>query len=275
MEYSGIRISLILPTFQPGDYIFDCLCSIYNQSLDFSLYELIIVLNGDIEPYYSNIKKYLDGLSELFNYRILTTQQKGVSNARNVGMSISEGEFICFIDDDDMVSKFYLEKLYEKSSYKGVVLSSVIAFRQNINNIDLKYFLYNKDVFDESCDSFFRLRSFFSVPWGKLIHKETIAGRKFDTRFNNGEDSLFITSLTSDIKIVSKAEAECVYYVRLRNGSASRKKIPRMKIFRDTVLLIVQYFKIYFSNPLSYNFLLFLSRIPGVIKNAYLLLNNH
>lgn len=46
-----MKISIIIPTYQPKSYIFECFNSLVNQSCSKNYFEFIIVLNGDKEPY--------------------------------------------------------------------------------------------------------------------------------------------------------------------------------------------------------------------------------
>lgn len=262
------KITVIIPTYKPGEYIFDCLKSIYTQSLSHHNYEIIIVLNGPKEPFYSALVKYK---SE--NTYIYYTEQSGVSNARNIGIEKAKGEYICFIDDDDVISYSYLEGLLLTANKTTLAISNIYSF---INNIDEKrdnFFVCKKIRNKESINTYshYQCRSFLAFPVAKLIHREIIGNHRYDCRFKNGEDSLFMTSISDKITSIKFTSDDAIYYVRERIGSASRQKIPFKRLIIDSFKLITTYIKLYFKAPKSYNFLLFLSRIPGVIKNAYCL----
>ena len=51
------EISIIIPTYAPGDLLWTCLDSLEQQTLGKESYEVCLVLNGDKEPYYANIKE--------------------------------------------------------------------------------------------------------------------------------------------------------------------------------------------------------------------------
>ena len=57
-----------------------------------------------------------------------------------------------------------------------------------------------------------------------MIHREIISNHRFDCRFKNGEDALFITSITDNFSSIKFSSDDAIYYVRERVGSASRKK---------------------------------------------------
>ena len=85
-------ISVIIPTHKPQRYIEVCLRSLDAQTLDKNRYEVLIILNGEKEPYYSTIQHLLDSYE--LNGRLLYTDVAGVSNARNIGLDNAEGNYI-------------------------------------------------------------------------------------------------------------------------------------------------------------------------------------
>ncbi len=271
-----IEISVILPSYKPGGYILDCLDSLMRQTLDTSLFEVIIVLNGPKEPYWSILSSYC---SKYKNIKMYYEEIAGVSNARNTGLEVSMGEYIAFIDDDDIVSPSYLSSLWKSAAKDTISISNVYSF---VNSIDEKrdnFFVCGqlrsmKQNDNGKRKSFFYYRSFFAFPVAKLIHRDIIGNHRFDTRFANGEDALFITSITDNLSKVTFSLDDAIYYVRERVGSASRKKISKSKILFDSYLLIKEYIWIYLKHPFKYSFWLFASRIPGVLKGAYFLSKN-
>ena len=55
-----MKISVIIPTYKPKEYLWECLDSLYNQTLSKQDFEVLLVLNGCDEPYKSNIRKYIN-----------------------------------------------------------------------------------------------------------------------------------------------------------------------------------------------------------------------
>ena len=99
-----MKISVIIPTYKPGAYIWECLDSLRNQTLPKEDFELILVLNGCKDPYYSQIQEYIDKNLIGNNVNFIQTDTGGVSNARNIALDVAKGEYITFIDDDDYIS---------------------------------------------------------------------------------------------------------------------------------------------------------------------------
>jgi glycosyltransferase involved in cell wall biosynthesis len=60
-----MKISLIIPTFRPQSYLWECLDSVYAQTFSKAEFEVIIVLNGCKEPYDSQIKAWIQAHDDL------------------------------------------------------------------------------------------------------------------------------------------------------------------------------------------------------------------
>ena len=272
-----ISISVIVPSYKPGNYIFECLDSLMNQTVNTLSFEIIIVLNGPKEPYWSKLFLYS---SKYENMRIFYEEIPGVSNARNVGLKVAIGEYIAFVDDDDVVSPSYLELLWKVASKDTISMSNIYSFVNSIDEKRNNFFVCSqlKNMLGKKINnrklSYYSLRSFLAFPVAKLIHRDIIGNHRFDRRFTNGEDALFITSITDNLAHIQFTSDQAIYYVRERIGSASRKKLKKSKLVMDSLLLIKEYIRIYLSHPLKYDFCLLISRIPGVLKNTFILLKN-
>lgn len=270
-----MKISVIVPTYKPQAYLWECLDSIKNQTLHKEDFEVILVLNGCKEPFYTQIKEYISQSMSDSNVVLLQTDTGGVSNARNMGLDIAKGEYITFIDDDDYVSESYLEELYNKASVDTISLCKPIAFTENVNSSQ-PYPI--TDVFNNLSANqllhFTKARKYFSGPCMKLIHRDVIGQRRFDTRFVNGEDSLFMFLISDRMEKVSFTSASAVYYRRYRVGSAVTTQKPFGYWFRNGMKMIGAYSHIYFAAPTKYNFWFFITRIFGAAHTLISQLKN-
>lgn len=266
---SSFKISVIIPTYKPQTYLWECLDSIKKQSLNKSLFEVVLVLNGCCEPWKSEIEKYIDSLQEL-NVLLLQSDIPGVSNARNLGLDAASGEFVAFIDDDDYVSPYYLEELYNLTDENTMALSFEQAFEDG-NDIYFNYYItsdYLKYA-KRGVIPFYLPKRLFSGPVYKLISKRIIGDRRFDLSFKNGEDSLFMFLISDRFKNVVFTSKKAVYYRRIRQNSATTSNSRRIDRTWNLLRLMFQYFKIYFMNPRLYNFRFFVSRILGCLKSVF------
>lgn len=259
-----MKVSIIIPIYKPEEYLWECLDSIKNQTIARCSYEIILILNGCNEPYKSQITKYIETYLCGYNVFFIHTDIAGVSNARNLGLECAKGEYIAFIDDDDLVSSNYLETLLSKVSADSVAVSNSKYFIGDVKSSFPGY--YNKiiqRVRKTNPSNLFLRRSFLSPVAFKLIHKDIIGHRRYDTSFRNGEDSIFMFEISDRIKAINICE-DCCYYVRVRTNSASRTQPLHYRINKSW-FVFGKYTQIYMKNITGYNFWLYISRLFGII----------
>ena len=262
-----MKISVIVPTYAPREYLWECLDSLKAQTFSKSDFEVILVLNGCDEPYKSQIQEYVYVHKEL-NIKYVHTLQGGVSNARNMALDYACGEYVTFVDDDDLLSPTYLERMYDKADTNTVVLCYPYAFDDGYIDKQLPYHI--TDVYEvysirKHIEISSKVRKYFSGPCMKLIPRNFIQDRKFDVRFKNGEDTLFMFLISDCINDIRFASKDAVYYRRNRNNSAVNRKRNLDDIVCSNLLQIWTYIKYYLKNPFKYNLLFFSSRVGGSI----------
>jgi len=104
-------LSVIIPFFNAAPYLKRCLESVLSQ--DLAEYEIICINDGSTDGSLPIVEEYAD----LFeNIRIISQQNRGLSNARNRGMEAAAGEYLMFVDSDDYLEKNVLGKLYAECS---------------------------------------------------------------------------------------------------------------------------------------------------------------
>ncbi len=261
------RISVIIPSYKPGDYLWECLDSVCNQSLRQTEYEVILVLNGCDEPWSTSIKDYIAGKSA--NIIFIQTDMAGVSNARNAALDIARGEFITFIDDDDYVSPLYLEKLLEAASADTISLCYAYSFHDgHKEQVSYSYTTEYDKFADKGRQSAFNIRKYYAGSCLKLIHRDIIGDRRFNVNFKNGEDSLFMFLISDRFKYVQFTDKDACYFRRIRNESAFHRKQNFKERLANSAKWIRCLCGYYFINPSAYNTKFFVTRILGSIKGA-------
>ena len=259
-----MQISVIVPTYKPQSYLWECLNSIYNQTFSKSDYELVLVLNGCNEPFHSQIKDWLGKHSDL-QVQFSQTDEGGVSNARNIALDNAKGEYITFIDDDDLISPAYLEELYDKVAPDTVSLCYPYAFNDGYIEKQLPYVItkaYDYCVKHNSQNIIYMARKYLSGPYMKLIPMSFIHDRRFDVRFRNGEDSLFMFLISDKMKQVTFTSKKAVYYRRYRQGSALFSMTLKQCVV-NSFQLIKSYSQIWSKRPFEYSFVLYITRVLG------------
>ncbi|ENV62439.1 glycosyltransferase family 2 protein [Acinetobacter junii] len=254
-------IDIIIPTYKPTAFLEECLNSLQKQTLSFDKFKVTVVLNGDKEPYYSNIQNTLSGFE--FNSSLLYTEEKGVSNARNLGVEKTSNTYIVFLDDDDLLTENYLEQLLLVVEPSCIVVSNVLGFKESKENPIKDYLSFEKSF---QSNDLVKYRRYLSNSCCKLISRELIRDAKFDSNLFKGEDALFMFTLSPRVlKIISTAP-NVIYFRRIRPYSASRTKYSIFKELEIGLQQQCRYTALYMKNINKYSFALYISRILAVFK---------
>ncbi|WP_406005332.1 glycosyltransferase family 2 protein [Streptomyces sp. NBC_00637] len=106
-----VKVSVIVPVYNPGPYIEDCLASLLRQSLPPDEYEVIFVDDGSTDA----TPALLDAAAaEDSRIRVLHQENSGwAGKPRNVGIEVSRGEYVMFVDNDDHLGDEALERMYD------------------------------------------------------------------------------------------------------------------------------------------------------------------
>jgi glycosyltransferase involved in cell wall biosynthesis len=261
-----MNISVIIPTFQPGEYIFDCLMSLENQTIDKQLFEVIIVLNGTKNPFFNRISDFISHLK--LHSKFYYSEISGVSNARNIALNNVQSNYLAFIDDDDVVSATFLEGLFLKADNDSIVVSNSKTFKDDLNQTGENYITktYNQ-LRDKKQISVLRGRHFFSNCCGKLIPASVIKGTRFDNNLKNGEDSVFMVEISRNISNVLIGCDDVVYFIRIRAGSASRKKKTNKEVFFSKLYELKKYFSFYLRFHPTFNIFFLSIMIAASLKS--------
>lgn len=263
-------ISVIIPSYKPSEYVWECLESLNNQTLNKECFEVIFVLNGCNDPWKSDLQKWFDTHLDL-NVNFIQTDSPGVSNARNIALSQIKGEYVTFIDDDDYVSDSFLEDVLQVASPQCVVLTDSRAFidgkKGYIDNY-AQHLIFKKCSLTND-QSILHARSIFNGPWMKLLPSSFIHGVSFDTSFKNGEDSLFMFEISKNISNIAYAENNAIYYRRIRQNSATTAQRSTFILIRDNLRVSAAIVKRYIKTPFSYNLPFFITRILAPLKNIF------
>lgn len=261
-----IQVSVIIPSYKPQYWIWECLDSLKTQTFPKDKFEIVLILNGCNEPYFSDIEGYIG--RELLGYHVnfIQTDQGGVSNARNIGIDNAKGEYLTFIDDDDYVSPSYLQELYDIALTGRTVVSNVLAFRDGENKM-IDYYITNlfKKIQGRQNIPIMQARSFMSVPCAKILAKGIVSSRRFNVKYKNGEDSLFMFNISDKIQNLTTTSENAIYYRRFRENSAVTRKRSKRSRVENEIHMIMEYTRIYLSNIKGYSFNFYLSRIAAEI----------
>jgi poly(ribitol-phosphate) beta-N-acetylglucosaminyltransferase len=122
-----IKVSVIVPVFNPGSNIEQCISSLLGQSLPGDEYELIFVDDGSTDE----TPARLDELAQAHaNVRVEHIPNSGwPGRPRNIGIGLARGEFVYFVDNDDWLGPKALERLYADGveNRSDIVIGKVVG----------------------------------------------------------------------------------------------------------------------------------------------------
>jgi glycosyltransferase involved in cell wall biosynthesis len=178
-----MKLSIILPTWNVGEYIEECLDSILPQLTDEC--ELIIVDDHSTDNTVPKIiEKIGFGWEDENKYKFyINMENKGVSKSRNIGIDVASGEYIAFLDGDDLLLPNYVKNVLEAiKKKKDYYKASWERF-----NIQPGVF-FAKHLPDWNC-----------AVWTTIIRKDKIKFM-FDEKLRKCEDKKFLEeNITNDM----------------------------------------------------------------------------
>jgi glycosyltransferase involved in cell wall biosynthesis len=130
--HKTIRLSIIIPCFNDGQFIKEALASV--EVCEDSIYEIIIVNDGSTDPFTCNV------LNELKNigYKVIEQTNQGLAAARNTGIKAAIGEYILPLDSDNLIRPDYIYRGIEtldRFPDVAVVYSDVERFGEGIDDL--------------------------------------------------------------------------------------------------------------------------------------------
>lgn len=238
-------ISIIVPIYNGEKYINQCIDSILSQT--YSNIELILV--DDESP--DNCPKICDFYAKK-DKRVKVIHQKntGVSGARNKGLNISEGGYICFVDQDDFIKPEYIDYLYHLIVSNDVDISVVPKVILYSNGQERYNESKQEDDFDiltgidAACEMLYGKMEI--GPWNKMISKKFLDehGIKFYEDIFGGDGYAYsVESFANTNKVVFGYKG--IYYYRVDNYNSETSKFrPRtFECSKKAVRIMMEEFK--------------------------------
>ncbi|WP_337495103.1 glycosyltransferase family 2 protein, partial [[Ruminococcus] torques] len=197
------KITIIMPVFNKEKYIRETIESVLNQTLN--EFEFIIIDDGSTDK--SGI------ISDVYarkdeRIRVIHIPNGGVSNARNIGLDMAEGEYITFIDADDRVTEGYLENLYDciTNSKADMVISGYKKVWEDSDKVEISSMnILGLVEMDDILPYFAKWQKetgIFGYCWGKVFSRELCQGIYFDTSIRLAEDFDFYLKLYRRVKTI-------------------------------------------------------------------------
>lgn len=211
-------VSVIVPVYNVEKYLGRCLESIMAQS--YNNIEIIVVNDGSLDnsPNICQLYAKLDSRIKVFHKR-----NGGLSDARNYGINVANGDFLMFVDSDDYIANEMVEKLYNSinATDSDIVGCKIKAVSDNIvTEYDCKGNFYKNTTPVMSGVDYLKLfvaGKIENATWNKIYKKSCFDNVKFRVGRNN-EDFLLFYELCPMVKKITFIDYFGYYYCQ-REGS--------------------------------------------------------
>lgn len=214
---SDIVLSIVIPVFNAQRYIKTCLDSIFFN--DTERIEVIVVNDGSSDDSLQILQEY----QQMYPIIIIDQQNAGVSAARNHGIERAQGQYITFVDADDVIYEGLIQSVLDVS--QAGQMKDILIF--NYQDIDENgTCIWQNDVVGTiktktDIDASYILGHYFNTVWGKVYHTELIKKNKvyFPVGVSLGEDTFWVGNLLSKIKTYACFAQNAYGYRQNDNGA--------------------------------------------------------
>lgn len=224
-----MKLSVIVPIYNSEKFLKKCIDSIINQRLESM--EIFLINDGSKDKSLKICEEYEDE-----RIRIINNSNKGCSYSRNLGIQLSRGEYIMFIDSDD----YYIQDQFLKKIIKIMDMKKLDLLEFGYNKVLSNGLIQcNKPKKSNSRISFSRQSHFFNNPWNKVYRRDLIIKNniKFPENCHMGEDLAFnfkYLNFVTNINILND-----IYYNYFENNQGAtfsfEKRIQIYKAFDDVI----------------------------------------
>ena len=211
---NDIFISIIIPVYNIEKYLKECLDSILNQT--YKNFEVILVDDCSTDSSFDICNEYSfkDSRIKVFQNEV---NSGGCGIPRNIGLKHAKGDYITFVDGDDLIENNYLETLIKSASYDTISMATYYYSNFKIKKQRLKV----KEINNSQILKYYFLGKYYTQAWGKLFPKAFVEDLNFP--------SIFLEDIPIVYKLLIKAKQLKVnygtYYIyRKRDNSLTTNK---------------------------------------------------
>lgn len=242
----GAKVSVIIPVYQVEKYIEECVKSVLAQTL--KDVEIILVNDRGSDNSWEVAKNTVSKLNPDSNVVYLENEKNmGLAATRNHGLSKATGEYVYFLDSDDMITPDALEKLYEVSNSEGLDIQIFeTSFIYENSELEEK-FKNNPASFKQKYENVLTGRELY-IEWMKVwdwmpsqprfFYKRTFLMEN-ELRFVEGmlhEDETFAFDVLMKANKVRVTNEK--YFIRRFRAASIMTGIPKMASVEGCVLIL-------------------------------------
>lgn len=230
------RISVIVPVYNAEAFLTQSIESILVQS--FNDFELILVDDGSMDGSGDICDAYS---KQDHRVRVIHQANAGVSAARNAGLHAARGEWVTFVDSDDIVLDCFLSSLLSVASMDKQIDLAYCGYAIADNSMSIKTYRTHYYVGVESIRQILSSTKFLfrCSPWAKLFRSSIIKenGLEFDANLQISEDRLFVYNYLLYVRGIAATSTIGYLYGSFSSTSLKHKRVSTdMLIYRQRTI---------------------------------------
>lgn len=237
-------LSVIIPVYKVEDYLKRCVDSVLAQT--YQNIEIILVDDGSPDQCPQICDEYAEKYEKI---QVIHQENKGLSGARNTGIDAAKGEYLAFVDSDDLWSPYFLERLYRAIQKNDADISQC---RWEYMHGDTLLEAYDPDA-SEQCFSgremlsnlYIQTGAYYVVAWNKLYKRKLFETIRYPEGKIHEDEATTYRLFDLAKKCVVVDNALYGYYVGSGGTSITRngfqlKKLDWCHANRERVLYFIE-----------------------------------
>ena len=230
MENCSKLVSLIIPVYNKGEYLAECLKSIDKQV--YRNFEVLLIDDGSTDISAKICDDYYKANS---NAKVFHTSNRGASEARNFGIEHAKGDYIVFIDADDILGNYYLEVLVNLMQKSNESMAIIGHGKKSVNDLCSSPNIDNAKIIDvdEVYNNLIRNEQIRGYVWNKIFNRSIIEenGIRFFPDTKIWEDMDFVLNYMQYIQNAYFCDKNHYYYRKIpANNISSDVRLERIEM---------------------------------------------
>lgn len=239
-------VSVIIPVYNVDAYLSACLESVLAQT--FQDFEVICINDGSTDNSLDILNQYAQKDNRIY---VVSQKNQGVSVARNNGIITAKGDYITFLDSDDIIAPTFLESLVTALKQNPKAQFAWCDFNEEIPHSFLKTDIPTPITINSPLDYFILRKKprISASSCAKLYQKKVIENIHFPKGFSVGEDLYFLYQVLYNTHTAIYSP-QTLYFYRPRATSVMHKPLSQKRL-DDEINITKELFLYFKTHPLT------------------------
>lgn len=231
------KISVIVPVYNVHKFVGKCISSLVHQTIQ-EPYEIIAVNDGSLD----NCLEILRQFEESYDcVKVIDQVNKGMSMARNAGMKMARGEYLCFVDSDDYVTPNFLEELYKAVTENDADIACCYYYYHYVESgLTYEYPARCHGVFnkEEAMNKLLRDLQIQSLVWNKIYKRSLFTDYNITFPVMAFEDMAIANRVFAHAERVVVIDKALYYYAKQGESTLATMNASKINDFIRAIAMV-------------------------------------